>query len=318
VLRYHRVVPDGGPVPPLAVTESEFDAQLAFLKARCNVVRASEVVVGPPRGAVAITFDDGYRDNHDVALPILQNHGLTATFFVTTDWIGTERLLWWDGLHKYLAAAHATGATVAGGEALPQSVKQILADARLTSSEAVLATEAALSRALRDLDEPPEELDVRVEQIADVYGLDEVDPEGFLPMTWDHVRALREAGMDIGSHTRDHARLAIVPAERAHESLDGSKARIERELGESIDLLAYPAGSHDEDVQDLVAEAGYRCAFTTETGGVARHSHPLALPRVNVWHGGYRGIFTGFAPRVFGLQIARLARRDESTVPLDR
>ncbi|NQT86609.1 polysaccharide deacetylase family protein, partial [bacterium] len=134
VLRYHRVVEDGAPVPPLAVTASEFDAQLAFLKARCRVVRAADVAGETRGGAVAITFDDGYRDNHDVALPTLQKHGLTATFFVTTDWMDTDRLLWWDALHKYLAVAGETGARAAGGEALPESVKQILAEARLSSS----------------------------------------------------------------------------------------------------------------------------------------------------------------------------------------
>jgi len=308
VLRYHRVVEDGAPVPPLAVTASEFDAQIAFLKKRCRVVSASEIVDEPGAGAVAITFDDGYRDNHDVALPILRQHGLTATFFVTTDWIETDRILWWDALHKYLTLASEAGAPPAGGEALPDDVKQILAEARLNSPEAVMATEAAVGRALRALDEPPEELDVRVEQIADVYGLDEIGAEGCEPMTWDQVRALQEAGMAIGSHTTDHARLATVPAERVFESLEKSKERIEEELGEAVDLLAYPAGSYDDDVIDLVAEAGYRGAFTTDVGGIHASTHPLALPRVNVWHGGYRGTIRAFAPSVFGLQVGRLAR----------
>jgi peptidoglycan/xylan/chitin deacetylase (PgdA/CDA1 family) len=106
-----------------------------------------------------------------------------------------------------------------------------------------------------------------------------------------------------------HARLAALPARRAREELEQSRRALEEQLGVTVDSLAYPAGSYDPQVLDLAAVAGYRVGFTTETGAVRPGSPPLALRRIGVWGGGYRGTRSRFSPSVFGFQLARLARR---------
>jgi len=121
---------------------------------------------------------------------------------------------------------------------------------------------------------------------------------------------LHDGGMDIGSHTMSHARLTTLPVEQALEELEQSKKIIEKHLGEPIDLLAYPAGDYNQDVEDLAVEAGYEGAFTTVAGPVRPGDDAFALRRIGVWCGGYRGGFgKHFSPTVFGLQISRLARR---------
>ncbi|MFP4058076.1 MAG: polysaccharide deacetylase family protein [Candidatus Brocadiia bacterium] len=315
VLRYHRVAPSGARPLPLAVPEREFAAQLRFLRSRCRVVGAREVAEAvveerrlPPR-AVAITFDDGYADNASVALPLLRRYGLPATFFVTTGWVGTERLQWWDRLHQHVAQAAASGYPPAGHEELPRPVADALGAARLGTPGAGPALERSLVAALRGLELSPEELDRTLERIAAALGVDEPEPQDYLPMSWDQVRELRDGGMEVGSHTVSHACLTAVPAQRAHEELSDSKAALERELGEPVALLAYPAGDYDQDVADLAVEAGYQAAFTTTAGAVAAGDHAFGLRRIGVWAGGYRGAVARFAPSVFGLQIGRLARR---------
>ncbi len=308
VLRYHRVTDCRlKPQVPLAVTAEEFEGQLRFLAARCSVMMAGEMAAALAEGkplppnAVAITFDDGYEDNCSAALPLLKSNGLKATFFVTAGWIGTQNVMWWDRLHDYVRQAAAMGARPIDYEDLPQPVA-----AALAAGGASL--ERNLAMALRGLPLSPEETDAVVERIAGCLGADVADPAPYRPMSWDQVRELHKAGMEIGSHTMLHARLAAVPVERAFTELEQSKQTIGRELGASISLVAYPGGSYNRDVIDLVQEAGYAAAFTTDSGPVRPGDDPFSLRRIGVWAGGYRGVFGGFSPSVFGLQLGRLAR----------
>ena len=315
VLRYHRVAGSADDPVPLAVTPEEFDAQLAFLAERCTVVTAGTVAEAvieerplPPQ-AVAITFDDGYEDNFSAAFPLLKKHGLPATFFVTAGWVESARVLWWDRLHEYVRRAAAEGAEPMGYDDLPPSVARVLATARLAEPAGPATVEHELVAAIRGLSLPPSDVETLVECIAEALGADEIDPEPYLPMNWFQVQILHEGGMEMGSHTMSHARLATVPAEQAFEELAQSRRLLEERLDAEIGLLAYPAGNHDQDVMDLAAEAGYEAAYTTETGAVRLGDPPLALKRIGVWSGGYRGASSYFSPDVFGLQIGRLARR---------
>jgi len=315
VLRYHRVAGPPERSGPLSVTAQEFEAQLQFLSRRCHVVSAREIVAAiaelrplPPR-AVAVTFDDGYDDNFTQAFPLLQTYEVPATFFVTAGWIGTEKVLWWDRLHDYIRQAAEAGTRPMGYEDLPAPVAALLARANLRAPGGAARLEAALVIALRELAEPPEQLDELAERIAGALGAGEPDPDRYRPMDWDQVRAMRDAGMEIGSHTISHARLPVAPPERAFEELDGSKQLIERELGEPIALVAYPAGACNQDVLDLACEAAYLGGFTTASGSVGPGDDPFALRRIGVWSGGYRGAFGRISRAVFGLQIGRLARK---------
>lgn len=320
VLRYHRVGADA----PLSVSVREFDAQLRFLRGRCRVVAAGELVAClrqgkplPPR-AVAITFDDGYEDNFTQALPLLQRYCLPATFFITAGWVGTGKVLWWDRLHDYIEQGARQGARAVGLDELPAPVAEHLRplaqwhEGRPWPAGLASPLEAKLSRAVRSLGLSPEEADAAVEQVASTLGAGEADPDRYRPMTWDEVRNLRELGMEIGSHTLSHVLLARVKPARAHEELVRSRERLAAELDAPVGLFAYPAGDHSEDAVELVAEAGYLGAFTTESGAVRAGDNPFTLRRVGVWHGGYRGAVAPFSPSVFGLQIGRLARRNKS------
>jgi len=310
VLRYHRIGDCG-----LGVPADEFDAQLGFLAARARVMTAGQMAAAVaageplPPNAVAITFDDGYEDNASRALPLLQRHGLRATFFVTTGWIGTEKVLWWDRLHDYIRQALAARARPLDFEGLPPSMAEALAMANLLSPADAARLEHALVAALRGIPLTPEETDTLVERVAAALGADVAEPEPYRPMSWGQVRALRDAGMEIGSHTVSHARLASVPPERAFEELEQSKQALERELGASPSLVACPGGECNQDVVDLVQEAGYTAAFTTESGPVRPGDDVFRLRRVGVWAGGYAGAFRRFSAPVFALQLGRLARR---------
>src|ERR1700755_1848024 len=99
VLNYHRIGTPGDTSLDRAMwnaTVEDFDAQVGFLARNFDVVGPGEAGPAADGRRVLITFDDGYRDNHAAAMPILRAHGATATFFLTTGFLDAPRLAWWD------------------------------------------------------------------------------------------------------------------------------------------------------------------------------------------------------------------------------
>jgi peptidoglycan/xylan/chitin deacetylase (PgdA/CDA1 family) len=119
-----------------------------------------------------------------------------------------------------------------------------------------------------------------------------------LPMSWDQLGELRDAGWEIGSHTRSHPHLTQVLDDAAlRDELTESKAEVERRLG-SCETLAYPYGDYDERVVAVAGAAGYAAAGTLP--GRLHKTRPLAWPRVGIYHGDDE--------RRFRLKIARAMR----------
>ena len=84
----------------LAVRLGDFESQIAWLERKgYRSTTLAEFHSGAARESepiVIITFDDGYEDNYTLALPVLERHGLVATFFVVSDYVGTDRVFPWD------------------------------------------------------------------------------------------------------------------------------------------------------------------------------------------------------------------------------
>jgi peptidoglycan/xylan/chitin deacetylase (PgdA/CDA1 family) len=104
---------------------------------------------------------------------------------------------------------------------------------------------------------------------------------------WDELRELAAAGAVIGSHARTHIRLAQSPIERLDEELAGSLLELRAQVPSAVPVLAYPHGSHDEDVRAAAIRADYAAAFTTEVGRNGAGTDPYCLRRVSVkdWDG---------------------------------
>jgi peptidoglycan/xylan/chitin deacetylase (PgdA/CDA1 family) len=106
ILLYHRVAELERDPQRLAVTPEHFDEHLRVLGATCTPVAYADVpsLLRTPRRlperAVAVTFDDGYRDNLHAAKPLLERHGVPATVFVASGYVGSGRAFWWDELER--------------------------------------------------------------------------------------------------------------------------------------------------------------------------------------------------------------------------
>jgi len=186
------------------VTATDFDAQLALLRRLgYQTVTVAEIVAALhgegvlPKRPIAITFDDGWVEQYNVAFPLLQKYDMKATFYILSSYTTGERYV-----------------------------------------------------------------------------------------TWEQLEALRDAGTEIGSHTRTHVNLLAVSEETAGYEISASKSVLEEKLGITVVSLAYPYGLYSGSTVALTQQAGYRAAVAL--GPSPQHSlaNVYALRRIEI-HGDY-------------------------------
>lgn len=275
VLAYHRVNEDRARFAIETTPTSAFRGQMEYLARRFRVLSLETIVARIregeplPRRAAAVTFDDGYADNHDHAFPVLRTLGLPATVFLATGCIDTGIAPWFDRVFHAFERGRARRATLPGGlgeAALPDESARF--DAGLRSLYALLGLPDAERRAEVD----------RLER--------ELDAGSSAPsrmLRWDQVRAMAAQGVSFGSHTVTHPILSMLPPERVRAELAESKRKIEIELERPAPLFAYPSGKpadYSESVVRIVRETGFAAALTTSVGSNARGDDLYRLRRV--------------------------------------
>jgi peptidoglycan/xylan/chitin deacetylase (PgdA/CDA1 family) len=283
VLNYHRVG-DHTAYPwdhTLWSASAElFDLQLAVLAAEAEVIGPGDIETalqsGKPGRRVLVTFDDGYRDNFEIAYPLLRKHGLTASFFLATGFIDEPRIAWWDELAWMVRGSQVE--ELEAGEWLPRTVALDAAGA-----DAAIATLTAHYKTLRS-----EHAAAFLDHVAVATGSGRCDPDEAKEMwiTWEMARELKRGGMTIGGHTLTHPVLAGISPGRQEQEIEGCAERIEQELGEPMRWFAYPVGARGTftaDTRRILARGEVELAFSFY-GGHARFSRwdPLDVPRRHV------------------------------------
>lgn len=296
VLAGHCVGPVGGdPSWPAGVhlpDDMKIDAGtlerfLRWFKARYELVtvgegfaRIDEKRLG--RSVVALSMDDGYRDNHRALLPLLARVGVPATVFLESRPLDERKLNW---SHKYfwiLARTSAFDFVHRFGEQSADkptfhSLNQIVTEERLDARY-------HLKRILK-YEADPFERDRAIDVVFGELGGDEAALCDELYMTWDEARELHSAGIELGGHTVGHQILSkLSSAEQQREIGDGASA-IRRELREGLATFAYPWGRRwdfDEHSKNAAREAGFRCAVTMHAGVNDARTDPFALKRLAI------------------------------------
>jgi peptidoglycan/xylan/chitin deacetylase (PgdA/CDA1 family) len=258
VLLYHRVNPDNDPFFP-AISVKAFDAQMRYLATNYRVLPLAEIIKGVRQGqgiapnTIALTFDDGYKDNYVYAHPILRKYNLPATLFAATSYIGTEKLMWNDKI------AMAVKLTTQQSIMLPGA-------ARSTSLASVPEKLSALEQiieTLKTLREPEKRLlaDEIVRHL--LQKSSRVEPQ---MLSWAELRKLAHEGWEVGSHTENHVILTRVPFSEAKKEISLSGSILERELDRRVRLFAYPngkSGDYDPSIKNFIEDTGYIGAVTT-------------------------------------------------------
>ncbi|HEX3738075.1 MAG TPA: polysaccharide deacetylase family protein [Solirubrobacterales bacterium] len=226
-----------------------------------------------PRGAVAISFDDGYADNLSNAVPRLAGTGLPATVFVASGWVGTRRMAWWDELALQLLATPTAPATFVGAG---RSWATGSPAERGETYRVLLEESAGMAAPARD---------ALLEELRAWAGRDGAAGEDMRALSDAELIELSgRPGITIGAHTRHHPSLARrPPAEQAAELRAGREDLADR-LGSAPALFAYPFGARGRDYDHTtvraVAAAGFVAAVATDPGPVSRLSPRLELPRI--------------------------------------
>lgn len=272
VLNYHRIgnaeeTPyDSGTFGP---TADQFAWELQYLKSRFNCVglqEAQAMMTGeaPIRSSLMITFDDGYLDNYRTAFPILRAHELAATFFLPTSFIGTQRLPWWDAIAYIVKHSRKDVFKIEYPGAAEFRVD------RAKPSSTVFQVLSLCSQS-GTTDYTP--LIDQLETACDCPRPDGASERCFL--NWNEAREMQAAGMSFGSHTHTHEVLSGLSAERQVAELTDSRSILERELGRTVDVLAYPVGrpyTFNSDTRSALDRSGYRAAFSFYGGANLRGS----------------------------------------------
>lgn len=277
ILIFHRVLAAPDPLFPEEPDAIRFESILRSLRGGFEMLRLFDAVQALREGSLrpnslAITFDDGYADNQQIAAPILARLGLHATFFVADGFLDGGRM-WNDTVIE--ALRHTS---------LPALD---LSDLGLDVHE--LATTADRRRAIDRLLPaikylPTTERQRRVEEIAKRCG---ARLPNDLMMTTSQLQDLHRSGMAIGGHTVNHPILCSVADDEARREIARNKHRLEELLQAPVNLFAYPNGKPDKDYRArhaaMVRDAGYRAAVTTAPGVARCGADPMQLPRFTPW-----------------------------------
>jgi len=277
---FHRVLPEADPLFPGEIDAKRFDRVCGWVGSMFDVMPLDEAVrrLGAgtlPARAACITFDDGYADNHEQALPILQRHGLRAIFYIASGFLDGGRM-WNDTVIE--AVRRATGPTFdlrhLGVDELGRFALNDIAARRRAIDQILVAIKHR---------NPPERAAL-TEAIAQVAG---ASLPNDLMMRTEQVRDLRRSGMLIGAHTVSHPILATLDATSARLEIDQGRRALEAIIGEPVRHFAYPNGKPGQDYVEanvaMVRDMGFDSAVCTAWGAARSGTDPFQLPRFTPW-----------------------------------
>lgn len=277
ILIFHRVLAAPDPLFPEEPDAVHFESILRSLRGGFEMVRLSDAVQALREGSLrpnslAITFDDGYADNQDIAAPILTRLGLHATFFVADGFLDGGRM-WNDTVIEALRRTslltldlgdmglgmHDLGTPVDRRRAIDYLLPAIK---YLPMTERQSAADAIAKRCGARL---PSHLMMSTRQLQDLH----------------------HSGMEIGGHTVNHPILCSITDDEARREIAENKRRLEGLLQAPVNLFAYPNGKPDRDFAErhavMARDAGYLAAVTTAAGSARVGGDPMQLPRFTPW-----------------------------------
>ncbi|WP_157593165.1 polysaccharide deacetylase family protein [Rufibacter tibetensis] len=297
---YHRIATPESDIWDIAVSPSNFEQQLTFLKRHFNVIPLSELaeVVARKkikRKTVSITFDDGYVDNYVTAKPLLEKYGLPATFFIASGNIGQETPFWWDELEQLILFAEMLPQVFSlpfyenGGKTDLKEESFLSPELRLKHTTwKACEVEPPTLRAhlyyslwqqLKPL--PYQEQQARMKLIREWAGHVVTHPE-LKSMSVDQLKNLGSNLLEIGTHTVTHPALAFHDVAFQKQEIFENRKCLQEITGQEANLIAYPYGNYNEDTLNSVASLNFKAAFTTEERPINKQAHQYRLGRYQV------------------------------------
>jgi len=282
VLRYHAVTAGTDvdyAAPEICMPVDAFRLQMAFVRRAYRVVPLDDIVdavrghAALPPGGLAITFDDGYADNHELAAPILRMLGLPATVYVATG-CTDDRVPFWVAAVRVLARRAAGALSVRGVASV------VLDDAAARTHAARTITGALVTVDAMDRAE-------RIAEAAEAAGIDVRAALAGTMLASEQIRDLHRLGWSIGAHTVTHGNVAQMGAEAATREIADSRDALASIVRAPVVHFCYPntGGRHryfDDEAAGILDRQGFRSATTSRPGAIRRDTNPFFLPRLGV------------------------------------
>jgi peptidoglycan/xylan/chitin deacetylase (PgdA/CDA1 family) len=292
ILNYHRVldpavhheaVPAG-----MVVRPQTFAKHLRYLKRRYRVVSMEQLIAWRERNEptdrplCVITFDDGWRDNYEEALPLLRRYGLPATLFISTGFVGNG---WTPWFYRLAHVLHALAGISNDRCAALRSTIQIDFPAALVNwlAGSTLARQRNVEAVIEEMKTlRGAELESVIERLRVLLASagQNVNGNAVVMLDWQQIREMAESSFEIGSHGVTHMILTQIPEHAMKAEVLESKHCIEEQLRVSVGGFSYPNGDYSEEIEALVKTAGYRYACTTKPGSVKFGDNPYRLNRI--------------------------------------
>ena len=294
VLMYHRVLTAeqrrrAGSHPALVVDADTFARQMAFLKEHFVVMSVAQFAEHleqrrpfPPSTCI-ITFDDGWHDNYQNAVPVLARLGLPSLIFLPINYIGGRRVFWQEALVQLLHRAISQVREQPDSRAAIEAVLKPVGLAGVLEMNATDPKAALFSIVTEQKRLSREAIEQLVGDLARAIG---VEPEelahadGFID--WSQVEEMSRQGVTFGGHGLEHLLLTQVSDAQVDREVTGSKAALDQRLREPTPTFSYPNGYCTPKVAEKVKSVGYRLAFIATGGPVTCNDDPWTVGRVNI------------------------------------
>ena len=278
---------------PIAIQQLE--ASLKILSRYFQFISLDEAVdmlagIKPVKAhSMALTLDDGYRNQLAYAIPILKKFNAPATIFVVTENTENRKPFWYDRLDYVLQHCESDGCDITVGESTIRFRSRTRVE--LQRSYARLRSAAKIQKILdSQMIAQMELLADRLEEtcgkrLADIFEND----EWTTLLTWEEIRkAARDKEIVFGSHSINHRRVGLADEAEVQYQLEHSKKTIERYTGLECRYFCYPSGSFNRRAAKLVEKCGYRAAVTTLPGFNPKGSDLFTLKRIHLPPAGNR------------------------------
>ncbi len=304
ILCYHRIVPDiataerDGIFGLMTSTET-FRRHLEIVREHCEVMTLDEaggVLTGEKRTArpvAVITFDDGYRDNYDQALPVLRDLGMPATVFVSTGLVGAKEPLHHDRIYWLMMNALRRGCDLrAAFDGLGLRAVRVNELAAIKDPLRLSSRIVYLPFAVREK---------LIEKLEAVLGADY--PPGYEMLSWEMIAEMEAAGISFGGHSDQHPVLTLEDGDTIEREIRRSKKTLEDRLNHPARHFAYPNGEYNSAIKKLVAKAGFELAVTTERRIAEAGDDLHALARVGLCEESTRGMLGQYSEAVARMRL---------------
>ena len=310
VLTYHRIANEPDLDDPLKVSLSTFEQQILYLKRNFRIISGEEFAAiikreGPfPENACLITFDDGWKDNYTNAFPILKKYDVPAIVFVSTDYVGTNRIFW----HEQLALAFMVLPDKMDigvfKDRLSRWPKPVLNKIELIAIRPRRFRRPMINELTEYLKGFGEEKNISLAQELDELFLAGQKDKPASMLSWGEIVEMSRANIEIGSHGKSHSILTGIDESGVRGELIESRSVIEERTGGPVNFLAYPNGNFTGAIKRITQEAGYLASFTCQPGVNKAQTDPFELLRQHVHEDLSLGFDGQFSESFFATELS--------------